>query len=291
MSDSRRRSSRRGKKLGLYSVNDLVQIPHNSTTVIGRLAYKLTEQPSVRWLVSFDDIPSRKDEEIPEEAIGPVIARLETAPKTSTDSTSNGGTSSVVTPCIDSNTTSTINNDSITTRSLRRKSISGSNSSSSADDSTSKNSGKKRKGISFSASISKEEGDSRIGIAQDVPSLPPKISGRERRSRRRQGLIHEEVRQHTVALTSAASAAITTPTKVSGIANAGLSLTDKRSIAQNSTTKPRSDDTSRNKKAKFSTSDHPRARGKSEVIEVQFLTGTLYLYRGLKRHVEFIPKY
>lgn len=88
MSEARRRSTRRGKKRSnsIYSLNDLVQIPHNSTNLVGRLACKLMESPSVRWLVSFDDIPTRKDEEIAEEALGPIIGNVEDINKRKEDS-------------------------------------------------------------------------------------------------------------------------------------------------------------------------------------------------------------
>eukprot|EP00536_Pseudo-nitzschia_multiseries_P000369 jgi/Psemu1/62592/estExt_Genemark1.C_50039 len=267
------------------------QIPHNSTTIIGRLAYKLTEHPSVRWLVSFDDIPSRKDEEIPEEAIGPVVGHLEATPKPSSETRSNGDTSSVVTPCADGSIASAVNSDTITTRSLRRKSNSGSNSSSSADDSTTKNSSKKRKANSLPSSIPKEDTDSKTVISQEIPSLSPKISGRERRSRRRQGLTRHEVREHPLASTAETSAVVSAKPEMPAVANTGLSLADKRSTPHNSANRARSDDPSKNKKAKLGTSDNPRTRDKSEVLKVQYFTGTLYFYRGPQRHVEFIPKY
>jgi len=283
MSDSRRRSSRRGKKLGLgYSANDLVQIPHNSTTVIGRLACKLTEQPSVRWLVSFDDIPSRKDEEIPEEAIGPVVGHFETIPKTSFDSISNVDTSSFVTPCTNDSTATTTN----TTRSLRKKSNSGSNSSNSADDSAPKVVVKKKIGgtiVLQKGYIPKEKVILTTGVAQEMTTPSLKVNGREQRSRRRQALTHDEVSQHAVVSAAAAT--------VSAVTNASVSLTNKRSIVQSSSNKARGDGTSRNKKAKVGVSTPPPVRGKNEVLKVQLLTGTLYLYRGAQRHVEFIPKY
>ena len=53
---------------------------------MGRLACKLMESPSVRWLVSFDDIPTRKDEEIAEEALGPIIGNVEDINKRKEDS-------------------------------------------------------------------------------------------------------------------------------------------------------------------------------------------------------------
>mmetsp|Transcript_22416 Transcript_22416/g.52913 ORF Transcript_22416/g.52913 Transcript_22416/m.52913 type:complete len:292 (+) Transcript_22416:296-1171(+) len=291
MSDSRRRSSRRGKKLVSYSANDLVQIPHNSTTIIGRLAYKLTEHPSVRWLVSFDDIPSRKDEEIPEEAIGPVVGHIEAVPKTSSNSRGNGDTATVVTPSLDDSVASTANNDTVTTRSLRRKSNSGSNSSSSADDSTTKSSGKKRKGSSLPASIPKDEADSKTVVSQEILSLSPKVSGRERRSRRRQGLTRNEVRENAQVSSTEASVLESAKAGVPAVANGGLPLPDKRSAPNNSTNKGRSDESSKNKKAKIGSTDNPRARDKSDVLKVHYFTGTLYFYRGPQRHVEFIPKY
>ena len=275
----------------------------------------------MRWLVSFDDIPSRKDEEIPEEAIGPVVGHFETVPKTSFDSTSNGDALSIITPyTYDNNTATTINSDTITTRSLRKKSISGScNSSSSADDSATKIVVKKKRGGSNAsakkqrvpsakanqdtsstivlqkASLPKEKVVLTAGVAQELTTSSSKATGREQRSRRRQALSHDEVSQQRAAVSTTTTT--TTTTTVSAVtynASPSLSLTNKRPIAQSSSSsKARGDGTSRNKKAKVGgVSNNPRVRGKTEVLKVQLLTGTLYLYRGApQRHVEFIPKY
>ena len=271
----------------------------------------------MRWLVSFDDIPSRKNEEIPEEAIGPVVGHFETIPKTSFDSTSNGDTLSVITPCTDdNNTATTINSDTVTTRSLRKKSISGSgNSSSSAEDSATKIDVKRKRGGSNAsakkqrvprpnanqdtsstivlqkASLPKEKVILTAGVAQELTTLSPKTTGREQRSRRRQALSHDEVSQQHAAMSTTTT---TTVSAVTNNASPSLSLTNKRPIAQSSSSsKARGDSTSRNKKAKVGgVSNNPRVRGKNEVLKVQLLTGTLYLYRGApQRHVEFIPKY
>ena len=139
------------------------------------------------------------------------------------------------------------------------------------------------------ASIPKEETDSRSEIAQEIPQLSPKISGRERRSRRRQGLVDEETQQGTLLPSSNAPIATTGAKVAPNAKTASVPPTEKRKTAQgNSSGKSRNDDAPRTKKGKFGPS---QVRGNDEVLKVQFLTGTLYLYRGPKRHVEFIPKY
>lgn len=293
MSNSRRRSSRRRKNLGLvYSSNDLVQIPYNSTTLIGRLTYKLTERPSVRWLVSFDDIPSRKDEEIAEEEIGPVVGHIGVTLKTNSNSTSNGESFGVVTPSTDDNIAPAINSDKVTTRSLRKRKTPEGNACHNVDDSTTSMKHRVLKANSDAPStvafekvdLPNEKVPSSIGITQEIIPTSSNITSRERRSRRRQASTHDEISEHTMSPTS-------TMTTTSPFTNGGLPLKCKRSIAQNSVVKARGDNHLKNKKAKIVVSDHSLVCRKNEVLKVQLLTGTLYLYHGAQRHVEFIPKY
>ena len=256
-------------------------------------------------LVSFDDTPSRKDEEILEEAIGPVVGHAENPPKRLSDSTSIGNVSSIVTLGANDKGSSLINSDKITTRSLRKKSNAESVSSSSADDSATKITVKKKGGGSDSSkkhriprpngiapaevvlkttSLVKEKEVATTGMVKGMISKSPKITNRERRSRRRQALSHD-VSEQTPITTAVRTIS---PTVTIG----STSSVNKHPISQSSATKARGNDTSRNKKAtKIGLSNSSQAGGKNEVLKVQLLTGTLYLHRGAKRHVEFIPKY
>jgi hypothetical protein len=247
----------------------------------------------VRWLVSFDEFPTRKDEEIPEEAIGPVVEHFEITPKINSDSTSsNGDTSTVVTPCMVDNVAAVMKSDKTTTRNLRRKSTPGSNSSSTADDRATSikhrvsktNSDAPSTVMLEKANLPKEKLVSSSQIAQEGNSMSPSITTRERRSLRRQASSHNEISEPTMASSSIRTTA-------PPFTNGGLSLLNKRSIVQKNIIKAKGDNNSRNKKAKIGVSNDSSVRGKSEVLEVRLLTGTLYLYRGAQRHVEFIPKY
>jgi len=287
MSESRRRSTRRGKKCSIYSLNDLVQIPHNSTNLVGRLAYKIMEQPSVRWLVAFDE-KNRKDEEIAEEALGPVIGCVTPIIKTSIDSATKND------DVIGNNlTTTSISKDTtITTRSLRKKSCSvSSNSSSSAEESTTKiGINKKKKEDKHQPSgrsvIEKQPMNSAVqkesipitGILKAIltPSHKPKVTDREQRSRRRRALSHDE-------MSSPATAANKKLVPAVGTNYGSTSLQSKRALAQgsnsNSNNKAKGEYAFRNKKAKVSSSvSNSRVHAKKEVLKVQLLTGTLYLY-------------
>jgi len=288
MSDSRRRSTRRGKKCSVYSLNDLVQIPHNSTNLVGRLAYKIMEQPSVRWLVAFDE-QNRKDEEIAEEALGPVIGCVTPIIKTCPDSATKNDT--IIGNIL---TTTTISKDTtITTRSLRKKSCSGSsNSSSSAEDSGTKiGINKKKKEDThqtfersviekqpLNSAVQKESIPiTRILTAIRTSSHKAKVTDREQRSRRRRALSIDE-------MSSPATAANKIPVPAVGTNYGSTSLQNKRSIAQGTTNSNSNDNAKgeyifRNKKAKVSSIvSNPRAHTKKEVLKVQLLTGTLYLY-------------
>jgi hypothetical protein len=57
-----------------------LQVPKSNTTVIGRLVTQVSESPSPRWLVGFENY---KDEEYAEETLGPVVGRLEEYPDAS----------------------------------------------------------------------------------------------------------------------------------------------------------------------------------------------------------------
>ena len=243
---------------------------------------------------------------MPEEAIGPVVGHAENPPKRLSDSTSIGNVSSIVTLGTNDKGSSVINTDKITTRSLRKKSNAESVSSSSADDSATKITVKKKGGGCVSSkkhriprpngiapaevvlkttSLVKEKEVATTGMIKGMISISPKITNRERRSRRRQALSHDEISEQTPIPTAVRTIS---PTVTIG----STSSVNKHPISQNSATKARSNDTSRNKKAtKMGLSNSSQAGGKNEVLKVQLLTGTLYLHRGAKRHVEFIPKY
>jgi len=245
------------------------------------------EQPSVRWLVAFDE-QNRKDEEIAEEALGPVIGCVTPITKTSPDS-------AIKNDAVIGNilTTTTISKDTtITTRSLRKKSCSGSsNSSSSAEDSATKiGSNKKKKEDTHQASgrsaIEKQPLNSAVqkesipitGILTPIrtTSHKAKVTDREQRSRRRRALSHDE-------MSSPATAANKNPVPAVGTNYGSTSLQNKRSIAQgsnsNSNDNAKGEYIFRNKKAKIRSSvSNPRAHTKKEVLKVQLLTGTLYLY-------------
>lgn len=288
-----RRSTRRGKKRSIYSLNDLVQIPHNSTNLVGRLACKIMEQPSVRWLVAFDDIPTRKDEEIAEEALGPIIG------KHGTNGSVNGNRN--------------VKEISVTTRSVRRKSNSGgSNSSSSAEDSVTKVSINKKREDSGQLSnrgatekqrpinvVQKETIIQKAGIlvpSKTIRTLSPKqkvTTDREQRSRRRRASSHDETSSpHLVACTADAAGTISKKNvSVAGTLVGTIPLKNKRSVTiEGNSNKIHSKVDSatkgeyafRNKKTKVSSGvkSKPRFQGKKEVLKVQLLTGTLYLSKS-----------
>lgn len=345
MSDSRRRSTRRGKIKSIYALNDLVQIPHNSTTVVGRLSYKIMEEPSVRWLVSFDDIPNRKDEEIAEEALGPVIGRVPiVTPITNnnpslhpvTTSTNNDIAVGIGIGIGDTTPTTTTNSKdtTITTRSLGRKSNpESSNSSSSAEDNATKTSiNKRRKTEKEDATsthqpslqsvvekqqrsnivVPKEKSTNGISELEQIKTTSPtsksKATDREQRSRRRRGSSFDEMsspQQYVASTTGTATAAaatkrcaVSTANSSTNAGSASSSLKNKRSSAQgssssnnNKTKNAKGEYASRNKKGKFGNNGgvSKSNNAKKDVVKVQLLTGTLYLYRGgANRHVEFI---
>ena len=136
----------------------------------------------------------------------------------------------------------------------------GSTNSSSEDQSGAEVGKKKKKTVSFSQE--RQPTDTDASSPKDQASkkrgLRSKVSDREQRSRRRQQMIEEEAQTLPAAPASSNNNHNKRPRPHGGMAQAA-------------------------KKSKTG--------AKEEVIKVPMLTGTLYLYKGLRRRAEFIRKY
>ncbi|KAL3910251.1 MAG: hypothetical protein SGARI_002216, partial [Bacillariaceae sp.] len=246
-------------------------IPKSSTTVIGRLVSKTSEPPNPRWLVAYDNYD---DEDVAEERLGRVVGRLEEDPSYAGEDA--GGSPETEIPEDDPATMEDIAvMEGPGTRRKRSSSQTGSttgkispggsngNGSSAEENTTIKsvdNNKKKKKGVTFT-SRSRSNSEVSVSAKEDAASglASMAASDREQRSRRRQAQTHEEALQAF---------------ETSG---------NKRPLANPNNNKSSSGGGSKNKKSK------PVPRD-GEVLKVKLLTGTLFLYKGANRHVEFIPK-
>jgi hypothetical protein len=196
------------------------------------------------------------------------------------DNTSSSTNESPVTIGKDINTRSTKKRTS--SQSSNGKNSPGSHSSggSSADENPSSKK-KTKKAVSFSRSRSNSEvsipgatamaKDDKPSASMATLGVSSKVSDREQRSRRRQALGQEEAFQAIE--TSTSTTATATVTTANNNARAKRPLPPSKGAASNN---------AKNKKGKTG--------GDGEVLKVKLLTGTLFLYRGVHRHVEFIPR-
>lgn len=143
------------------------------------------------------------------------------------------------------------------------KGSAGTSAGSSAEEQSGNPKKKQQKAVSFSPEGRPAESD--ISPPKDIVkksrSLRSKVSDREQRSRRRQAMIEEEAQ--------------TIPG--GGVGSASTST------APIKRPRPHAPASHSSKKMRAGTNE--------EVIKVPMLTGTLYLYRGLRRRAEFIRKF
>ncbi|KAG7355562.1 hypothetical protein IV203_000248 [Nitzschia inconspicua] len=304
MSDSRRRSTRRVKKrTALYAVNDLVQVPRSNTTLIGRLVAQISDAPSSRWLVAFEN---HKDEVYAEETLGRVVGRMEEDPDASDEdqgaSPVHNASGDVGDAGNDIEYSKTVNEVAETSvRSTKRRSTTSlggsvasktgqgdansSGESSPAEDATTEsNSKKKKRAVTFSSrSRSNSEGsavfpspskkDKAFAAGAPTETLSGKVSDREHRSRRRQAMTEEEILQ--ASLEASKNQKLNGNKRILTSGNASGIIKD-----------PPPPIGPKNKKAKVGNG----GKGGDDVLKVKLLTGTLFLSRGIHRHVEFVPR-
>jgi len=262
------RRSRRATKKGVseYNVGDIVEIDRQHGVVAkGRLAQLLTEGPSPnpRWLVKFDKQPY-KDEEMYERAFGKLIhSNEESEEQQSTlpasEVTGGGGarsktsTSTVKTELLnDSKESGAFGEGEKSDDGKKGKNI---NSNNIEATTTSKAAVQFQKsgGVLSQDSAgesSPTEENSRTGNSRS------RASAREARSRRRQAMIDD--------------AAIVPGTEI---------LAGKRKLPP----------PPGHRSKQYKQGDTQYAED-GEVVKVKLLTGTLYLYRGAQRRVEFVRR-
>jgi len=264
------RRSRRSTKKGVsdYNVGDIVEIDRQHGVVArGRLAQLLTEGPSPnpRWLVKFDSQPY-KDEEMYERAFGKLIHSNEESEEqhstpTVSDIISSASartkTSSSTEPLNDSKGSWAVGDGDKIDDTKKGKNI----NDISIETTTLATGTSKLKSAQFQkngAALSQDSADdsspteenSREGTSRS------RASAREARSRRRQAMIDD--------------AAIVPGTEI---------LAGKRKLPP--------PPGHRSKQYKHNETQYGED---GEVVKVKLLTGTLYLYRGAQRRVEFIRR-
>jgi hypothetical protein len=270
------------------------QISKSNTTVIGRLLAQVAEPPSSRWLVAFGN---DKEEQYAEEMLGHVVGRMEEDAsendRTVSPTEGRGFSEDAAEPVITAN-------DAVETgtRNTKRRSTSQSGSSTSktspgdaissgesspAEDATIALK-KKKKGVTFLSRSRSNSDVSAVPSPRKEPELTTtvalagsssmeisgsKVSDREQRSRRRQQISQEEAFQASLEASN----------------DHNLNSNYKRfftgTVGKNSLGGPK------NKKFKLGGSG---GKGDGDVLKVKLLTGTLFLSRGIHRHVEFIPR-
>jgi len=258
------RRSRRATKKGVsdYNVGDIVEIDRQHGIIArGRLAQLLTEGPSPnpRWLVKFDSQPY-KDEEMYERAFGKLIHSNEdsneeqhpaaTETVSSVATGKGGGTSSEGEKSDDAKNKGKNSNNS---------NNNGANISSATTSTTKSKSVQFQRGSSASNDGSDDSSpteENSTGGKSRYRTLADRVSAREARSRRRQAMIDD--------------AAIVPGTEI---------LAGKRKLPP-----PPGHHSSK----KYKHNDRYAEDG--EVVKVKLLTGTLYLYRGAQRRVEFVRR-
>lgn len=261
------RRSRRSTKKGVsdYNVGDIVEIDRQHGVVArGRLAQLLTEGPSPnpRWLVKFDSQPY-KDEEMYERAFGKLIHSNEEIEEQQSTLTASEVTSS----------TSARTKTTITAESFKESwaidegdNIDDTKKGKNINDinietTTLPTGNSKSKSVQFQkngANLSQDSADDSSPTEENsrVGTSHSRASAREARSRRRQAMIDD--------------AAIVPGTEI---------LAGKRKLPP--------PPGHRSKQYKQSETQYSED---GEVVKVKLLTGTLYLYRGAQRRVEFIRR-
>jgi hypothetical protein len=236
------------------------QIERNGVIANGRLAQLLTEgtSPNPRWLIKFDGQPY-KDEEMYERAFGKLIqpADIEEEPNEPSPPpptvTKASAAASTATKSGGANATAS------GTSSEGEKSDDAAAATNTSKKGKSDNNGNNKKSVQFEGAIDDGDG-SEDSSPEDTArrSKADRVSAREARSRRRQAKIDEEAIPP----------------------GAEVLIADKRKIppplGHNS------------KKAK--NSHNHNHYGDGEVVKVKLLTGTLFLYRGTQRRVEFVRR-
>lgn len=223
----------------------------------GRLAQLLTEGPSPnpRWLVKFDSQPY-KDEEMYERAFGKLLHSNEES-----EEQSSAPTASEVTSGSNSRSKTSI---SLTNAAIESANDSKSGASGDGDKSDDAKKGKnsngskddattKSKGVQGSGTLSQ---DSAEDSSPNEEASRSRASAREARSRRRQAMIDD--------------AAVLPGTEI---------LAGKRKMPPPPA----------HRSKQFKHNDAQYAED-GEVVKVKLLTGTLYLYRGAQRRVEFVRR-
>jgi hypothetical protein len=295
------------------------------TTSIGRLESKIPKScPSGtgRWTCTIEDGSHHQDEELAEEALGPVVGHVDQESHIGSGGDSSSdlklGVNNSATMSTPTTTTSTTKeNISISTRGHRRRASneksSGGNSGSSADERSSKSGGKNGKKKAASFGTHQERGGLVNLAAMDAP-----VAAREDGTRKEDGEKNDKARTNSIATMTDSPAKVilstSTSSKVSDreqrsrrrqalsydeiayqqyfsephatlSATADTAASTKRSHGSSSYVG--SDSHPPNKKVKMD-GINPR---EGEVLKVKLLTGTLFLYRGPHRRVAFVPKY
>jgi hypothetical protein len=245
---------------------------------------KTSEPPNPRWLVAYDNYD---DEDVAESKLGRVVGRMEEDPSFEGEEAGSpegeiledaaaADMENVATAEASGTRKKRSSSQTGSTTSKTSPGVSNGNGSSSAEENATNkfpDSKRKKKGVTFTTSRSRSNSEvsSSLGAKEDAANslanmaadMASKVSDREQRSRRRQAQTHEEAMQ-----------AFESPSK---------SGSNKRPPPGPNTNKISSGGGSKIKKAKPVPTE-------GEVLKVKLLTGTLFLYKGLHRHVEFIPK-
>mmetsp|Transcript_19413 Transcript_19413/g.40869 ORF Transcript_19413/g.40869 Transcript_19413/m.40869 type:complete len:266 (+) Transcript_19413:167-964(+) len=259
------RRSRRATKKGVsdYNVGDIVEIDRQHGVIArGRLAQLLTEGPSPnpRWLVKFDSQPY-KDEEMYERAFGKIPYSAEENEEQQSPIANPEPTSSGTTRGKTSMTTVDAASDEKGqwTFSEEERSDDGKKGKNSNDESievATENTNSRSRAVQFQRASATFSQDSADDSSPTEEASRSRASAREARSRRRQAMIDD--------------AAIVPGTEI---------LAGKRKIPP----------PPGNRSKQYKSNEVPYAE-EGEVVKVKLLTGTLYLYRGEQRRVEFVRR-
>eukprot|EP00536_Pseudo-nitzschia_multiseries_P000371 jgi/Psemu1/321562/estExt_fgenesh1_pg.C_50020 len=261
------RRSRRATKKGVsdYNVGDIVEIDRQHGVIArGRLAQLLTEGPSPnpRWLVKFDSQPY-KDEEMYERAFGKLLHSAEdgedqhpalAAPETTSSGSARGKTSATAADfASDGKGTQGVSSEGDKSDDGKKGKNSSSNNIEAAVAATTSSRSRSVQSQRAGGNFSQDSADDSSPADEASRS---RASAREARSRRRQAMIDD--------------AAIVPGTEI---------LAGKRKLPP--------PPGSRSKQYKTSETQYAE---EGEVVKVKLLTGTLYLYRGEQRRVEFVRR-
>lgn len=238
--------------LVFLSLSNQLQLTRAGGFAHGRLVNRLSDDTASSWLVTFDD-QDYPDEEIHEEDLGPVVARL--------DDSDNGGSKNgdMTKPKIGSK-----KKFLRTTKPTLPAKLMDAKAGSGSDDAESFDSSNKKKRRSSSIDLLPDDrqsnGDTDVSSPNDSSKNASSGSGRrsklvsdrEQRSRRRQQIIEEEP-----------GTGLLMGGHPGGGATSGPSLPPSKKV---------------------------KTHNGEEVVKIPMLTGTLYLYRGAKRRVAFVRK-